>query len=197
MQEAENFSKKKTPYYEERDEKKRQEFVDELAKIPKSDRVYLDESGINKYLRRERARSSRGRQVYGAISGMRYARESFIAAQREEQILAPFCYRGTCDTILFNLWVKDFLLPELQPGQVVIMDNAAFHKSQETKKLIETAGCRIFFLPPYSPDLNPIEQVWANIKKKVLGFLEKIKGIKLAEAIDSAFTELSTQGRHL
>lgn len=135
--------------------------------------------------------------MYGAISGMRYARESFIAAQREEQILAPFCYRGTCDTILFNLWVKDFLLPELQPGQVVIMDNAAFHKSQETKKLIETAGCRIFFLPPYSPDLNPIEQVWANIKKKVLGFLEKIKGIKLAEAIDSAFTELSTQGRHL
>lgn len=197
MQEAKNFSKKKTPYYEERDEKKRQEFLDELAKIPKSDRVYLDESGINKYLRRERARAPRGTQVHGAISGMRYARESFIAAQREEQILGPFCYRGTCDTILFNVWVKDFLLPELKPSQVVIMDNAAFHKSQETKKLIEAAGCRIFFLPPYSPDLNPIEQVWANIKKKVQGILERIQGIKLADAIDSAFAGFPTQNRHL
>jgi len=148
-------------------------------------------------LKRERARAPRGKQVYGAISGMRYARESFIAAQKEEQILAPFCYRGTCDTTLFNVWVRDFLLPELKPGQVVIMDNAAFHKSQETKKLIEAAGCRICFLPPYSPDLNPIEQVWANIKKKVQGILERIKGIKLADAIDFAFAELSTQNRHL
>lgn len=128
---------------------------------------------------------------------MRYARESFIAAQRGEEILAPFCYRGTCDTILFNVWVRDFLLSELKPGQVVIMDNAAFHKSQETKKLIETAGCRIFFLPPYSPDLNPIEKVWANIKKKVQGILEKTKGLKLTDAIDSAFAGLSTHHRHL
>jgi hypothetical protein len=98
---------------------------------------------------------------------MRYTRESFIDTQRKEQILAPFCYRGTCDTVLFNMWVKDFSLPELKPGEVVIMNNAAFHKSQETQKLIETAGCRFLFLPPHSPDLNPIKHVWANIKKKV------------------------------
>jgi putative transposase len=65
------------------------------------------------------------------------------------------------------MWVKDFLLPELKSGQVVIIDKAAFQKSQETKKLIETADCWLFFLSPYSPDLNPIEQLWANIKKKV------------------------------
>lgn len=128
---------------------------------------------------------------------MRYARESFIAAQKEEQILAPFCYRGTCDSTLFNIWVKDFLLPELKPGQVVIMDNAAFHKSQKTQQLIEAAGCRIFFLPPYSPDLNPIEHVWANLKKKIQEILERIKGIKLADAIDAAFRLLTTQSRHL
>jgi transposase len=97
---------------------------------------------------------------------MRYIRERFIAAQREKQILAPFCYRGTCDTVLFNMWVKDFLLPELKPGQVVIIDNAAFHKSQETKKLIKTAGCRVLFLSSYSRDLDPIEQVWASIKRR-------------------------------
>lgn len=122
---------------------------------------------------------------------MRYARESFIAAQRDGQILSPFCYRGTCNTDLFNVWVRDFLIPELQPGQVVIMDNATFHKALETKRLIEEAGCRIVFLPPYSPDLNPIELFWANLKKKIRGLLEKIKGIKLADAIDRAFSELS------
>lgn len=130
--------------------------------------------------------------MHGAISGMRYTRESFIAAQRSERILAPFCYRGTCNTDLFNLWLKDFLIPELKPGQVVIMDNAAFHKSQETKRLIEEAGCRIVFLPPYSPDLNPIELFWANLKRKVRGLLEKTKGITLANAIDHAFSVLST-----
>lgn len=128
--------------------------------------------------------------MYGGISGMRYARESFVAAQRGAQILSPFCYRGTCNTDLFNMWVKDFLVPELKSGQVVIMDNAAFHKSQETKRLIEEAGCRIFFLPPYSPDLNPIELFWANLKRKVQGLLEKAKELKLADAIDLAFSSI-------
>ena len=105
--------------------------------------------------------------MHGAVSGMRYARESFIAAKREAQILSPFCYRETCNTDLFNMWLKDFLIPKLHPGQVVILDNAAFHKSQETKKLIKEAGCRMLFLPPYSPDLNPMELFWASLKRKI------------------------------
>lgn len=147
--------------------------------------MYIDESGINKYLFRERARSDRGSQVYGATSGLRYARESFIAAKIESRILAPFCYRGTCDTKLFNIWLKQFLIPELREGQVVIMDNASFHKSQETKRLIEQVGCKVLFLPPYSPDLNPIEIFWANFKKLVQSNLEKLK--TLAESIDFSF----------
>ncbi len=63
------------------------------------------------------------------------------------------------------MWLKDFLIPELKVGQVVIMDKATFHKSEESRKLIEKAGCRILFLPTYSPDLNPIEIFWANFKK--------------------------------
>lgn len=116
---------------------------------------------------------------------MRYARQSFIAAKIESRILAPFCYKGTCDTPLFNLWLKDFLIPELKAGQVVIMDNATFHKSEESQKLIEKAGCRILFLPAYSPDLNPIETFWANFKKMVRSNLEKLK--TLADAIDFSF----------
>lgn len=104
-------------------------------------------------------------KVYGAISGLRYSRESFIAGKVGSKILAPFCYKGTCDTQLFNIWLKNFLIPELKAGQVVIMDNATFHKSKETQELIKKSGCRILFLPPYSPDLNPIEKFWANFKK--------------------------------
>ena len=153
--------------------------------IPKRDRVYVDESGINKYFTREYGRAIRGKQIFGALSGLRYTRESFIAAKIESRILAPFCYKGTCNTQLFNMWLKDFLIPELKPGQVVIMDNATFHKSEESRKLIENAGCRILFLPAYSPDLNPIEVFWANFKKKVRLTLERVK--TLAEAIDFSF----------
>lgn len=145
----------------------------------------MDESGINQYLYRERARSLRGELILGPVSGLRYARESFIAAKVEHSIIAPFCYKGTCNTQLFNVWIRDFLIPELKSGQVVILDNASFHKSEESKRLIEEAGCKILFLPAYSPDLNPIETFWANFKKMVQINLEKIQ--ILSEAIDFSF----------
>ena len=66
---------------------------------------------------------------------------------------------------MFEIWVEEFLINELKPGQIVIMDNAAFHRSQKTRDLIESVGCKIIFLPPYSPDLNPIEKFWANMKR--------------------------------
>jgi transposase len=72
--------------------------------------------------------------------------------------IAPMVFNGSCNTELFNAWVEQFLIKELKRGQVVIMDNAAFHKSLKTKELIESVGCKLIFLPPYSPDLNPIEK---------------------------------------
>ena len=75
-------------------------------------------------------------------------------------------YKGTCNGKLFEGWVEKFLLPQLKPGQTIIMDNATFHKSKRTKNLIESAGCHLLFLPPYSPDFNPIEQFWAWFKGK-------------------------------
>ncbi len=78
-----------------------------------------------------------------------------------------------------------FLFPELKPGQVVIMNNATFHKSKYSQQLIEQAGCHILFLPPYSPDLNPIEIFWANFKKQVQKNRERFTN--LAQAIDFSF----------
>ncbi len=99
--------------------------------------------------------------------------KAVLLPKLESHIIASFCYTGTCDTLLFHVWLKDFLLPELKPGQVVIMDNASFHKSQDSQRLIEQAGCRVLFLPPYLPDLNPIEIFWVNYKKIMQNNLEK------------------------
>lgn len=98
------------------------------------------------------------------------------------------CFEGTCDTDLFNTWLKQVLIPNLIPGQVLILDNASFHKSIESRKLVEAAGCKILFLPPYSPDLNPIEKFWANMKAKVRELLPKAKSF--SEALDAAILSI-------
>ncbi len=180
-----NYSKKKSLCYKERDELKRANFSIEIKKHEPSKLVYIDESGIDKFISREYAWGLRGEKIIGEISGKSYARESFIAAQVQNKIIAPFCYTGTCDSTLFNFWLENFLLPALGPGYTLVMDNAAFHKSNDTKILIQKAGCQLLFLPPYSPDLNPIEKFWAHLKaniKKIIGGFSS-----LAEAIDETF----------
>lgn len=88
-----------------------------------------------------------------------------LLALVKNKCIAPFVFYGPCNTGLFNDWVRTFLLKELKPGQTVIMDNAAFHKSQATKALLESVGGKLLYLPPYSPDVNPIEHFWANMKR--------------------------------
>lgn len=98
------------------------------------------------------------------------------------------CFQGTCNTRFFNAWLQQVLIPCLKPGQVLILDNASFHRSKESKALVEAAGCKLMFLPPYSPDLNPIEKYWANIKVKVRELLRKFT--KFTDAIDKAILSM-------
>lgn len=124
-------------------------------------------------------------KIHDTVCGMRFVRENFIAAKVEKRVVAPMCYQGNCDTEMFNFWLENFLIPELKPGQIVIMDNAAFHKSEKTKNLIKNAKCELLFLPPYSPELNPIEKFWANLKRFITKIINKFH--KLSHAIDYAF----------
>ncbi len=78
-----------------------------------------------------------------------------------KKTMASMVFKGSCNTKLFETWGEQFLIKELKPWQVVVMDNAAFHRSQKTKELIESVGYKLILLPPYSPDLNPIEKFWA------------------------------------
>lgn len=162
--------------------------MDNIKGVDTKHLVYVDESGVDSFFHNPYGWASRGKKVYGDVPGKRYARESFVAGLCNGKVLAPFCYEGTCHTELFNFWVEKFLVQELEAGQVIIMDNAAFHKSEKTRELIEQAGCKLVFLPPYSPDLNPIETFWANLKYKIKTCLRQ--GEKtLQYAIDNAFQE--------
>ena len=147
--------------------------------------MYVDESRIDRYLTRTHCRALRGQSVIGEVSGKRYARQSFVAGKVGQKIIAPMTYEGTCHSAFFEAWVEKILVPELSPGQVIIMDNATFHKSCRTRTLIEGAGCTLLFLPPYSPDLNPIEQFWAWFKGQIREIIHTCK--TLQDAINQIF----------
>ena len=122
---------------------------------------------MDQEVHRPYARAHRGKRVYADISGKFRSRTTVIAGYVKGGFIAPFCFKGHTNTLVFNTWVEKVLLPDLKPGQVVVLDNATFHKSKRTTELIESAGCRVIFLPPYSPDLNKIEPMWANLKRKI------------------------------
>ena len=85
-----------------------------------------------------------------------------IAAWCCGKVLAPFTFQGYCDSVVVETWFETFLLPALQPGQVLILDNASFHRKARLSRLVEKVGCRLLALPTYSPDLNKIEHLKLN-----------------------------------
>ena len=138
-----------------------------MDEIPIEQRVYLDETGMDNHEARTYGWSPQGERCWGEKPGRRTQRVSVIAALCEQQLLAPLVFEGTCNTALFEAYVEQCLVPVLTPGQVVIYDNARFHQSATARHLIEQAGCIQKFLPPYSPDLNPIEHAWFPLKNRV------------------------------
>ena len=127
--------------------------------------MYIDESGFAPTTERDYGWAPKGQKVYGMRSGNRRPRTSLIAARIGRNFDAPMLFDGTTNTAIFNTWLDQELCPKLNHNHVVIMDNAAFHKSAKTRELIESTGAILLFLPPYSPDLNPIECDFAALKK--------------------------------
>jgi transposase len=121
--------------------------------------------------------------------GHRTQRISMIAAWCHRQVVAPLTFTGYCNTALVESWVQQCLVGQLKPGQVVVMDNASFHKSTLIRQLIEQVGCTLLFLPPYSPDLNKIEKFWARLKHYLRKTVNQFPN--LWDAVDNAFRQLS------
>jgi len=118
-------------------------------------------------LYREYAYAPRGVQVCGKISGKKFKRTNIVSAKCGDKIVAPLVYDGTTDSTLFEFWFEEMLLKTAPKGAILIMDNATFHRKKKLRELAESAECEVLFLPPYSPDLNPIEKFWAWLKQKL------------------------------
>ena len=168
---SENHTQKKATGYREQDEKKVAAYQAEISAYPMEKIAYVDECGIDTYLFREYGYAARGQKVFSRISGRRYKRCGIVAAQMNGRILAPLQYDGTMDRSLFEFWFVNQLLPALEKGCVVVMDNASFHCKTRLFSLAQEAGIILIFLPPYSPELNPIEHFWAWIKHQLRSIL--------------------------
>jgi transposase len=129
--------------------------------------VYVDECGIEQYLYREYARAVRGEKIIAKISGKKFKRTNLVAGICQRQWVAPMQYVGTTDSCLFEYWFEHCLLKSVKENSTIILDNATFHLKSTLPKLAKKHECHVLFLPPYSPELNPIENKWAWLKRKL------------------------------
>ena len=156
----------------------REEYQKQLKQIPNNNLVYLDESGFDLNMKKDYGWKKKGQRLYDNKSGNRKNKRITVVSAYSNQtknLIAPIYFEGNTDSGIFNQWIEDFLIPELKPNQTVILDNAAFHKSQKTKELIESANCKLLYLPPYSPYFNPIEQKWSHVKNQVKKIRDKFE----------------------
>jgi len=126
--------------------------------------VFVDETWAKTNMTRTRGWCRKGLPLKAKVPQGHWKTMTFLAALRHDRIAAPCVFDGPINGERFLAWVQQALAPTLNPGDVVIMDNLSSHKSPAIRKAIRDAGARLFFLPPYSPDLNPIEQVFAKLK---------------------------------
>jgi len=126
--------------------------------------VFIDEMGAATDMVRRYGWGPRGERLIGYAPHGHWKTTTFVAALRHDCIVAPMTIDCPMNGAIFQAYVEQFLTRELSPGDVVVMDNLSSHKSDAVREAIEKAGAELLFLPPYSPDLNPIEQVFAKIK---------------------------------
>jgi transposase len=113
---------------------------------------------------RRYGRSLRGERVVAAVPHGHWKTSTFLAGLRHDRLVAPCVIDGAINGETFRAYVEQFLAPTLAPGDIVVMDNLSSHKVAGVREAVEAAGASVLYLPPYSPDLNPIEQVFAKIK---------------------------------
>jgi len=151
-----------------------------LRPFPPNDLVYVDESGVTEYYVREYGLAPRGERVYGEVSGKRYKRLNIISALCGDAKIATVVYDRNTDANLFEYWFIWYLCSVLPPKKVIIMDNARFHRKDILEGIAAIYDLRIIWLPPYSPDLNRIEHLWANMKKWLKSYASSFESIQMA-----------------
>jgi transposase len=147
--------------------------------------IYLDESGVTVSMTRLRGRCAGGRRLHEATPGGHWKILTILGAMSTRGMIAAMTIEEPTDGDIFLAYVEHVLCPVLRTGDVVIMDNLSAHKDEDVRKWIEKQGAELLYLPPYSPDLNPIEKAWAKLKQ-----LLRTAKARTRESLDQAIADL-------
>jgi transposase len=126
--------------------------------------VFIDETGATTNMARRYGHSPRGKRLDGPIPHGHWKSTTFVGGLTTRGFIAPYVLDGAMNGTIFKAWVEQMLAPALRPGDIVVMDNLPAHKVAGVRQAIEARGAELRYLPPYSPDLNPIEQAFAKLK---------------------------------
>ena len=126
--------------------------------------VFIDETSVKTNLVRLRGRSLRGTRLTASAPFGSWGTQTFIAGLTQDAMIAPWVIKGAMDGLAFAAYIRYVLVPELEPGTAVVLDNLATHRNREAEAALRAHGCWFLYLPPYSPDLNPIEQAFSKLK---------------------------------
>ncbi len=160
------------------------------AAAPGAALVFVDESGAHTKRARLRGRAWGGQRLLAHIPHGHYQTSTLLAGLRLGGPCAPWLFGGPMNGEMFLAWVRQGLAPTLRPGDVVILDNLATHKTRGVHQAIEAVGARLLYLPPYSPDFNPIEQMWSKIKQILRTHAPRTEDERL-RAAKTAFNSIS------
>ena len=139
-------------------------WAQEQAKLDPERLVFIDETGTSTKMARLRGRAPRSERLVGKIPHGHWKTTTFVAGLRSTALTAPCVIDGPMNGNAFLAYVQQVLAPSLKPGDIVVLDNLGAHKVPRMRETIEAVGGRLLYLPPYSPDFNPIEQLFAKLK---------------------------------
>jgi transposase len=154
--------------------------------------VFLDESAAKTNMTRLRGRAPRGERVHDHAPAGHWCATTMIGSVRLDATTACMTIEDATDTEVFRAFVQRVLLPTLKPGDVVVRDHLSPHKNSETVRLLEPAGMRVRFLPPYSPDFNPIEKLWSKVKAALRSAKARTTAA-LNDAIAAALSSITSE----
>ena len=168
----------------------RRAYLADVARVAAERLVVVDESGCTTSMTRARARAPAGERAVDSVPGGRWKVTTMIGAVRRGGVAAAVTLEAATDGEAFLAFVREALAPALRPGDVVVMDNLGAHKVAGVREAIESAGARLLYLPPYSPDLSPIELCWSKVKKLLRDAAARTAEA-LARAITAAFAAIT------
>lgn len=177
-------AEKKSLVASERREEERAAWREQASHLDITQFVFVDECGSNIALTPLYARAPKGQRAYGSVPRNRGANTTLLASLSLQGMGEAMILEGSADTLAFEVYIEQVLAPSLSAGQIVVMDNLSTHTGKEVRQALAARGCRLLFLPAYSPDLSPIEEAFSKLK----AYLRRV-GARTHQALEEAISQ--------